>query len=150
MQIITTRNIQRSQEGPRHAPKSNQEPSYLFLYDGVRAGDTIFFHSEYLGWIFEENSYLTITPGKWFRKWLYFLSTWTINRRPFKSWNYLPAECTASLYSSKNDRKLLPRIQSYAGTYCFFVFVFVFFLRQRALATIPWPYYSSSNELCDK
>ena len=43
---------------------------------------------------------LTITSGKkWFPKCLCFLSTWTINRRPFKSWKYLSAEYTTSLYS---------------------------------------------------
>ena len=43
---------------------------------------------------------LTITSGKkWFPKCLCFLSTWTINRRPFKSWKYLFAEYTTSLYS---------------------------------------------------
>ena len=59
--------------------------------DGARERETFFFHSECLGSIFEENSYWTITPvRKWFRKWLCFLSTWTINRLPFRAESICP------------------------------------------------------------
>ena len=38
---------------------------------------------------------LTITSGrKWFRKWLCFLTTSTINQRPFKSWKYICQQST--------------------------------------------------------